>query len=86
MLATILATVASSTVLSSCVFTAFPPLRQESHEGVTALWAGNSPTVVQKHYRALVTQKAAKEFWSIVPDKKNVIQFPKANAEREVAA
>jgi integrase len=51
------------------------------HEGDTALWAGNSPTVVQKHYRALVTAVAAKEFWSITPDKKKLIRLPTATAE-----
>lgn len=51
------------------------------HEGATALWAGNSPTVVQKHYRALVTAGAARDFWRIVPDKTKAIQLPKAKPQ-----
>ncbi len=37
------------------------------HEGKTALWAGNSPQVIQKHYRNLVKSKDAAEFWDIRP-------------------
>ena len=51
-----------------------------------SLWAGNSPTVVQKHCQAQVMPKAAREFWSIGPDWKNVIQLPRMNLESAVLA
>jgi integrase len=42
-------------------------LAQHQHEGKTATWAGNSPDVIQKHYKGLVKSKDAKEFWAIAP-------------------
>jgi hypothetical protein len=42
-------------------------LAQHQHEGKTATWAGNSPDVIQKHYKGLVKAKDAKEFWAIAP-------------------
>lgn len=44
-------------------------LAQHQHEGKTAAWAGNSPDVVQRHYKGLVKPKDAKEFWKIIPTK-----------------
>ena len=38
------------------------------HEGQTAVWAGNSPDVIQQHYKGLVKSKDAEEFWGIRPD------------------
>jgi integrase len=38
------------------------------HEGETAGWAGNSPNVIHRHYKALVKEADAKEFWAITPD------------------
>jgi len=38
------------------------------HEGRTALWAGNSPDVVQRHYRGLVKKSSAAAFWSLSPN------------------
>lgn len=38
------------------------------HEGETASWAGNSPNVIHRHYKALVKEADAKEFWEITPD------------------
>ena len=35
------------------------------HEGKTAAWAGNSPDIIQRHYKGLVKQADAKEFWTI---------------------
>lgn len=35
------------------------------NEGLTAEWAGNSPTIIQKHYRALVKQEDVAKFWAI---------------------
>ena len=37
------------------------------HEGETASWAGNSPNVIQRHYKALVKEAEAREFWEIKP-------------------
>ncbi|MHB8523136.1 MAG: tyrosine-type recombinase/integrase [Limisphaerales bacterium] len=37
------------------------------HEGETASWAGNSPNVIHRHYKALVKEADAKEFWQITP-------------------
>ena len=37
------------------------------HEGKTAAWLGNSPDIVQRHYRNLVKRKEAEEFWGIRP-------------------
>lgn len=37
------------------------------HEGKTALWAGNSADIVQKHYKGLVDQGDSKNFWNIRP-------------------
>ena len=40
------------------------------HEGKTAAWAGNSPDIIQRHYKGLVKQADAKEFWTIKPKTK----------------
>lgn len=45
------------------------------HEGKTAEWAGNSPAVIKKHYKALVKQAAAIEFWGIVPDFSKIVDL-----------
>jgi integrase len=37
------------------------------HEGKTSAWAGNSPDIIQRHYKGLVKQADAKEFWTIIP-------------------
>ena len=42
-------------------------LAQWEHEGKTALWAGNSADVIQRHYRALVKKEDASAFWDIWP-------------------
>ena len=36
-------------------------------------WAGNSPIVIRRRYKALVKEADAKEFWEITPD--NVAQI-----------
>ncbi len=48
------------------------------HEGETAAWAGNSPNVIQAHYRALVKPAEAAKFWTIAPEtlKGEIVQFP----------
>jgi hypothetical protein len=42
-------------------------LAEHQHEGKTATWAGNSPDVIQRHYKGLVSRKDAKAFWAIAP-------------------
>jgi integrase len=37
------------------------------HEGETASWAGNSPNIIHRHYKALVKEAEAEEFWEITP-------------------
>lgn len=55
-------------------------LAHSDHEGKTAIWAGNSPSVVQKHYKALVGKEAADEFWNIRPSdaKRKIVKFKAA--------
>lgn len=54
------------------------------HEGQTADWAGNSPTMIHKHYKGLVRANEAKAFWAIPPEgergKVVLIQTPEAAA------
>jgi integrase len=42
-------------------------LAEHEHEGKTAAWAGNSPDVIQRHYKGLVKRADAKRFWAIAP-------------------
>jgi integrase len=51
------------------------------HEGQTASWAGNSPDMIHRHYKGLVDEADAKEFWSIRPDGDKIVQMPKAAAK-----
>ena len=37
------------------------------HEGKTAAWAGNSPDIIQRHYKGLVKKTDAEEFWKLKP-------------------
>lgn len=41
------------------------------HEGKTATWAGNSPDIVQRHYKGLVKPAESAEFWAITADQAN---------------
>jgi hypothetical protein len=50
----------------------------------TASWAGNSPNVIHRHYKALVKEPDAKEFWEITPD--NVAQIIPMPAPAAAAA
>lgn len=43
-------------------------LAYHQHEGKTAQWAGNSPDVIQRHYKGLVNAMDAKTFWRIAPN------------------
>ena len=36
-----------------------------SNEGLTAAWAGNSPDIIQRHYKGLVRPADASDFWQI---------------------
>jgi hypothetical protein len=40
---------------------------EHQHEGKTASWAGNSPDIIQKHYKGLVKPKDAAKFWKLTP-------------------
>ena len=42
-------------------------LARYQHEGKTATWAGNSPDMIQRHYKGLVTKTQASRFWKILP-------------------
>jgi integrase len=50
------------------------------HEGAAAVWAGNSPDVVQRHYKGLVTPGEAAEYWALTPEKikGSVVALPAA--------
>lgn len=50
------------------------------HEGKTATWAGNSPDIIQRHYKGLVKQADAREFWAITPEaiSGKIITLPKS--------
>lgn len=42
-------------------------LARSEDEAATAIRAGTSPEIIQKHYRELVTPQDAQEFWTILP-------------------
>ncbi len=54
---------------------------KHQHEGETAAWAGNSPDVIHRHYKGLVSQKDVKAFWSIRPEKaaERIVRMTAAN-------
>jgi integrase len=47
------------------------------HEGQTAAWAGNSPDMIHRHYKGLVDEADAKEFWNIRPERV-IVELPKS--------
>jgi integrase len=40
------------------------------NEGKTAAWAGNSPDIIQRHYKGLIKEADARKFWTIKPPAK----------------
>jgi integrase len=40
-------------------------LAKYQHEGKTAAWAGNSPDIIQRHYKGLVRQTDSEVFWCL---------------------
>lgn len=44
-------------------------------EGEVATWAGNSPDILHRHYKGLMSRKQAEAFWAIVPTESNVVEF-----------
>ena len=57
------------------------------HEGKTAAWAGNSPDIIQRHYKGLVKQSEALEFWGITAAQceNKVLKLAPAAAEARAA-
>jgi integrase len=56
-------------------------LARYQHEGKTATWAGNSPDMVQRHYKGLVTNAQARRFWKILPpSSRKIVQLKTAKA------
>jgi integrase len=53
-------------------------LERYQHEGRTAQWAGNSPDVVQKKYKALVSKTNMRAFWKIGAKATNIVKLEKA--------
>jgi hypothetical protein len=53
---------------------------QHQHEGRTAAWAGNSPDMIHRHYKGLVSKADAAQFWAISPSasKAKILKMPKA--------
>jgi len=68
------------TFLSSSVISKH--LAYFQHEGKTATWAGNSPDIIQRHYKGLVKPGAANEFWAITPEslESKIIPLPTTRA------
>ena len=57
------------------------------HEGKTAAWAGNSPDIIQRHYKGLVKQTEAVEFWGVLPVANKVVELrPEGTEAAAVAA
>jgi len=53
-------------------------LAKHKHEGEAATWAGNSPNVIHRHYKGLVKDADATEFWNLTPAavKSEIVTFP----------
>jgi integrase/recombinase XerD len=57
-------------------------LAKHKHEGEAATWAGNSPNVIHRHYKGLVKEADATEFWNLTPAtvKSVIVAFPTTRA------
>ena len=57
-------------------------LAKHKHEGEAATWAGNSPNVIHRHYKGLVKEADATEFWNLTPAavKSEVAKMPAQSA------
>ena len=53
-------------------------LAKHKHEGEAATWAGNSPNVIHGHYKGLVKDADATEFWNLTPAAvvSEIVTFP----------
>jgi hypothetical protein len=53
-------------------------LAKHRHEGEAAAWAGNSPNAIHRHYKGLVKEADAIEYWTITPQNvtDKVLSFP----------
>lgn len=51
-------------------------LAQHNNENTTAAWAGNSPTIIHKHYRGTVKAADVPQFWAIRPGDGEIIPLP----------
>ena len=53
-------------------------LAKHKHEGEAATWAGNSPNAIHRHYKGLVKEADATEFWNLTPVavKSEIVTFP----------
>lgn len=54
-------------------------LAKHNNEGLTASWAGNSPDIIHRHYKALVKPTEVQPFYAILPAAANVIALPAAS-------
>ena len=63
-------------------------LATNKHEGEAATWAGNSPNILHKHYKGLVKEADAKEFWAITPKtvKSPITKLPTTAKAAQAAA
>jgi integrase len=52
-------------------------LARYQHEGRTAQWAGNSPDMVQRHYKGLVKLTDSRRFWRLLPPSNRKTGQPK---------
>ena len=57
-------------------------LAKHKHEGEAATWAGNSPNVIHCHYKGLVKEADATEFWNhtTATAKSEIVKFPNEKA------
>lgn len=57
-----------------------------SHEGRLAEILGNSPAIVQRHYKGLTTKNEGQKYFGIVPVREgNILQLKTAKQENKAA-